>query len=210
LIKYVSVPLLLVELWRGFVQPRRARYLLVVAATALASGLLVLPLWRGPAFFDPVFGMQEWGFLTPSHAAEFFASRLGVPVPSKVFTILFRIAFGTAALLSFARYVKTPTVRTLAHLTLVILSAVMFAGVSHVWPWFLVWIIGPAAVVGRGVLWRCTVAFALVSPFLNLFWLTARGWDALPLAGALSFGAVGALVAVPGLWHRLAWAQGEA
>lgn len=171
-----------------------------------AAGLAVTaPLWRDHHFLDPVLDMQGWQFLTPAAAGSTLLQWFGVPLGLGIATLAARAGFGAAVLHSCFRYARKPERDSLAHLVLAIMSAVLFAGVGHVWPWFLIWVVAPAALVGRGVLWRLALCAGLAGPFLNVFWLSTPGWQALPVAGVAFFGAVCLLAVCPVGWSRLEW-----
>ena len=207
LVKFVSAPLVIVEMLRGSRANRRSPwpYMGAMALSAFAGVLVTAPLWRDMAFFDPVLGMQGWEFLSPAQAASSLLRRLGIPLTYALATLLARGAGAAVSLYYGVRYVRTPDRDSLVQLVLAVMSAVLFAGVSHVWPWFLIWVLAPAALAGTGFLWRLAVAAALAGPFLDVLWLASGGWSALPLAGVAFFGVVGALTLCPAGWRRLEW-----
>jgi hypothetical protein len=86
----------------------------------------------------------------------------------------------------------------------------MFASLGHVWPWFLISVLAPAALAGSGPLWRFVVAAVLIAPFLDVLWLAADGWQALPVTGVVFFGTTCVVAASPLAWRRLEWGRNRA
>jgi hypothetical protein len=208
LIKYVSAPLIAVELWRGWRANRRSPLAFAIAAAGSVIGglLVIIPLWRDRHFLDAVLGMQSWDFLTLAQAASMVLTRIGVPLTVGVATQTMRGLFAVSIVYCGTAYVRNPDRDRLASLVLALMSGVLFSGVGHVWPWFLIWVMAPAALAGSGLLWRLAVCAALAAPFMDLFWLATNGWEALPRTGLVFFGAIGLLAVLP-VWNGLAWGR---
>lgn len=200
LIKYVTAPLAALELlraWSGRAVPRRA-YLAAVLLSVVAAGVVLAPFWQGPGLFAAVVDMRDWEFFTPAHAIASIANWLHLPVSLGLVSNIIRVAFLGAILHYGLRYYRAPTFAGMAELTLAVLCAILFTQVGHVWPWFVLWIVVPAAIAGHSALLRFVIAVAVVTPFMDLYWLLAPGWDKLAY-GSVAFYALaaGALLLFP-------------
>jgi hypothetical protein len=209
LIKYASAPLAAVAIWDGVTLRGRQRWWWVAGvAGGLSLTLLVcVPVVRDWQFIQSTVGLQGWNFLNPWDAVGAVLRKFGLPPLRLLLSTVVRIVFAAATVYYAVQFVRTPRDAERWHLVLAIVACSLFAFVGHVWPWFLIWTLGPAAVVGRGPFCRLIVAAAVVAPFLDGLWLAAGGWEALPVAGVLFYGAVFLIVISPRWWPRLEWGR---
>jgi hypothetical protein len=179
LIKYITAPLFVLD----FVHVRasgsrrlRAYVLPAVAATGFAA-IAFAPFLRSPQVFDAVLEMRQWSFFTPRDAVLMLEWMLGLRhVLSPVIPLLFPLC----AAYSLIIYLRRPDVATARMAVLAFLCGVVF-GVGHMWPWFLLWVLGAAAVVPTSALTRWVLGVALAAPFAMLPVVASRGAPAQPL-----------------------------
>jgi alpha-1,6-mannosyltransferase len=170
LCKYVTAPLLLVDLifflrsGRGS-WPRYGLRMLAPAVVGLAVGAI---FYRSPAFFDGVLLVGAWRFLQPQDALRALELKLGIP--STALGIAAAAVIPAAALYQAAIAWTNATRDNILKLIVAVVSAVLFAGVSHVWPWYIVWALAPAALVPTWWLSRYVIGIAMIAPFTIAAW----------------------------------------
>jgi alpha-1,6-mannosyltransferase len=179
-VKYVTMPLFLLDLLHHVRRQRDSigAYLRQFVVAAVVIIAVFLPFFRLSGFFEPAVSMRDWHFYTPSEAVSDLALLLGVSASWASFPGVF-FAFLRAVIHAFflltpvyfvARYSKKATWLNLYSALLAIMSAILFVGVGHVWPWFVVWAIAPAALVPTSGLARWVVGVAIAAPFPTLAW----------------------------------------
>jgi len=212
LIKYLSAPLLLIAAWEGLVRDKRGRGMWVLAA--ICSGILAvgatIPLWRDRHFFDPLVSLGRWQFLAPAGAGSTVLQWIGLPAARGLTTMAVVMVFAAFVLYYGMQFVRASSRHNLIQIVLAVSCAIMFASLGHVWPWFLISVLAPAALAGSGPLWRFVVAAVLIAPFLDVLWLAADGWQALPVTGVVFFGTTCVVAASPLAWRRLEWGRNRA
>ena len=178
--KYVTMPLFLLDLLHH-VRHRRVSIGAYLPQFFVASAVIIaafLPFFRFNGFFEPAVSMRDWHFYTPTEAVSDFARLLGVRASFSsfpgVFFALLRTGIHAFFLLTpvyfVARYYKKASWLNLYSSVLAIMCAILFVGVGHTWPWFLVWAIAPAALVPSSGLARWVVGVAIAAPFPVLAW----------------------------------------
>ena len=193
LCKYVSAPLMLVDAVYA-VRRRNVTIPQVLARYAL-PGLLVFGtlslFYRSTAFFDGLKVVSEWQFLRPSEAFMAIEHLTGLPmlVPRKVVMAFFVLL----AVYWLAVCYWSPTIRVLQKTAIAVMVAVLFAGVSHVWPWYVIWALALAVLVPRWWLSRFVFGLSLLMPFALAAWWIEPVPNHMELAALILY--VGA-----GLW----------
>jgi alpha-1,6-mannosyltransferase len=184
LMKYVTLPLLAVDLLHSWNDRRRvARAQLAgIAASVLLGGVVFGLFWRGPHFFSSVVEMRDWTCFSPIYAIVSLGDWLDVRIPWTPVSVGVRLLCATAVLYWSWRYLREPSFERLTELVVAILFAVLFGIVTRVWPWFITWLLVPAAVAVGSSWWCLVVPLVLLFPFLNLFWMLAPGWAFLSYA----------------------------
>src|SRR5262249_4670325 len=147
--KYVTGPLVIVDAiaalrlerlsWRAFIMRYVAPGLLIVAVVA--------GFFRSVQFFDGTRLVNAWGFLLPPYAPSAPVAALDVSLFPGEYVIA--AIFAGIAIASLVALFRRPSPEAAARAALAIMSAISFALVAHIWPWYLVWTIGFAAVVPR-------------------------------------------------------------
>jgi len=184
LCKYVTAPLLLIDAiaaWRrqraGWTQFLTRQ----VAPVLLGLGTLAV-FYRSPAFFEGIRVVSEWHFLRPSDAL------LAIEQATGLYTLALRIAVAAFFVLLAAYWSAVsfwaPTVTSLQKAVIAIMAAVLFAAVSHVWPWYAIWALAPAALLPDWWLSRFVLGVSLSMPF------TLAAWWSEPFPHHMEFAAL--------------------
>lgn len=171
LTKYVTAPLFLLDLLH-LLYSRRRRLLEYlpqgVAALALLAAILGI-FYRSPEFFAYLPNTSRWHFFTPREAVLTLEMSVGWKVPFS--TEVVRSLFLLVVLYSIARYRQHPEPEEFRQAVLAVMSAMLFSVSSHLWPWYVLWILGAAALVSASALALWGLGVALVTPFLMLMWV---------------------------------------
>lgn len=186
LCKYTTGPLFLVDAIVAVRRDKRSwAHILVRYALPMLLGAAVFALFfRSLQFFDGPRLVSEWRFLQPRDAVAAFELTFGI----SLFPASYVIA---AACVAFAGYrcaicFADPRYETIVKAALAIIWAVSLAGIAHLWPWYIVWMLALAAVVPNWWLSRFVVGLSLLAPFTLTFWWLelfphAHEWGALGL-----------------------------
>jgi hypothetical protein len=192
LVKYVTAPLIVVALVHR-VMTRRSLYFweaLGGLLCVLLVGVAFAPFWRDAELFSAVAKMRSWEFFTPTHAIGALSNWLNIAVPAMMVTAFISIAVMLSLGYYGFMYCTQPRFSRLVELILAILCGVLFVGVGHVWPWFIIWIVAPAALVMESALLRLVIPVAFLGPFLHAYWLLATGWGEVAVGSVLFYFAV--------------------
>jgi len=211
LIKYVTLPLFLVELGHGWftMRGRRTTYVVMLFACFIVTLGCVMTLARDLRFLDAARQMQDWHMLTPAKAMYHVANWLHLPVPGYFFTG----AVLLSCLLLTAFYAR-PALRNWGadELILVVLSGmlvILLVVVGHVWPWFVLWVLAPAVVARRSLAKDIAVALALAAPFVHVYWIWGHEWAELKYATVIYYFVVTAMVVMAPLFRSAIDPAGE-
>lgn len=170
-VKYITAPLFLLDLlhWRYSRKQSLSSTILQVLVTT-AFGLIVFGIfYRSPEFFNSTNAMRHWLFFRPSDAVVAFERLTGIKLWYASLAV--RALFPIIAVYSLLLYVRRPEHDNFMKATLAVISAILFSAVGHVWPWFVLWAIGLAALVPGSALTRWIIGVALASPFVLLVWV---------------------------------------
>lgn len=170
LCKYVTLPLFAVDAIHALRVDRiglRSYALRLAAPVALIVAVMAI-FMRSPAFFDGVRLLSTWYFLQPRDAIQAIELVLGVPLLPLVLTV-------NAFFPVFAVYTTwiawyEPTTERLLQSSLATMSCILFATVSHLWPWYVIWVLPLAALLPCWWLSRFIIGVAIVAPFTLGFW----------------------------------------
>ena len=170
LCKYVTAPLFLIDMLYALRHERIGwrRYVLRLAPAALFGLATMALFYRSPEFFDGVRLVSTWYFLQPRDAVQAVELMLGVSlVPlGLAITALFPVY---AAYASWTAW-NEPTNERLLQAALAVMSAVLFTAVSHLWPWYVIWVLALAVLVPSWWLSRFIIGVAVMAPFTLGFW----------------------------------------
>ena len=202
LCKYATAPLLVID-WVAALRREDAgwrRFLArLIAPAALGLGTLAV-FYRSTEFFDGLRVVSEWHFLRPGDAL--MAIELATGLPLLALRIAVMLGFVLFAAYWIAVSFWSPTMTSLQKATISTMVAVLFSAVSHVWPWYAIWALAPAAVIPGWWLSRFVFGVALLMPF------TLAAWWSEPFPNHMEFTA---LVVYAGacLWTvaTAAWAK---
>lgn len=172
LCKYVTAPLFLVDVinffrgkrerWRRYVWRMIVPFVLILAVGGV--------FYRSQAFFDGVLLVGAWRFMQPQDAVRVLELTLGIP--STALGIAAAAVIPATAVHQLALTWKDATRNNLLKSAIAVMAAVLFAGVSHVWAWYIVWVLALAVLVPGWWLSRFVVGIAVMAPFtLAAWWL---------------------------------------
>ena len=179
MVKYVSAPLFVLDLLYHRVSRRQSWSAYVpraVAALLFISVLLAL-FYRSPEFFSAVRVTQNWHFYRPVDALSALELLTGVGLG--FLRLAVRVFFLTLALWSTVRYVQRPSQERFWAAVTAFMAAILFALSAHLWPWYVLWVLVPSALVPGTRLARWAIGLALVAPFLLLPWTILPTLDSI-------------------------------
>lgn len=173
LAKYATAPLFLLDLVYALRAQRMAwrRYLVRMVAPAL-FGIGVIALFlRSDDFFDGLRMISEWRFLRPRDALATLELAIGIPLTPISLALI--ALFPAIALHRLVVFVRDPAADSMVKAALAIMAAILFSLSSHVWPWYGLWLLAPAALVPNWWLARYAIGIAVIAPFISGSWWVA-------------------------------------
>ena len=178
LVKYVTVPLFLLDvLYLTRFQRRSLReYWPQFAGVALYSAMVFAPFFRSLDFFSPVLPRTAWHFFSPREAVLTLENWLGVSSQGYSVAIA-KSLFPVLALYAVVRFVQRPGAESFRLAGLSMMSAALFGYITGLWPWYLIWVLGWAALIPSSAMARWVVGVVLVGPFLILTWVVFPNLD---------------------------------
>ncbi|MGH7658873.1 MAG: hypothetical protein ACREL6_11625, partial [Gemmatimonadales bacterium] len=202
LIKYVTAPLVILELvsaWRNRV--RAGRYLAVGLGCLAAGLLLFMPFFRGMDMFESATKMRGWVFWTPAIFIRDLAGYAGINLLAG--EIIYPVTAALLGVLAWSawRWWRDNSFPSLLTLVLSFLTLSLFALLGHVWPWFAIWLLPAAALTWRTHLGRVVLAFCFLVPVLNQSWYLANDWSLRPVLGIALYGGTAMLFVLLTLWN---------
>jgi len=191
LMKYVTGPLVIVDAIAALRLHKLSfrRFVLRYVAPGLVGLAVVAVFFRSMHFFDGTRLVNEWRFLMPRDALSALEDLLEISLFPAEYVIA--AAFALVAVASLVGLYRQPSAEAAAKSALAIMCAISFALVAHIWPWYLVWTLGFAAVVPNWWLSRFVIGVSILVPFtLAAWWVDSlddqQDWAALIMyAGAL-------------------------
>lgn len=174
LVKYVSAPLLVLDALLAARRREWRSYALTLGLAALFVAFAFAPFLRSLEFFDAMTHGRDWRFWRPRDAVHGLQLLLGVRLP--LLPGLVHVFFPALAAFCTARLFTRPGNGELWLAVIAVMGAVAFNAVGHLWPWYVLWLMLPAALIANGWWGRWVVGLALALPFGMLCWdLTADG-----------------------------------
>lgn len=185
LIKYISAPLLAVDLLAQRMMGRVSwrRYLVSLIPALMLGAAAFLPFARDNHFLDPASQMRNWVFWTPGAAVIEFMEEMGIGIAGRFVNAFILLTCACFVGYYLYRFIRTRDFQHFLGLTLAIVLTMLFAGVGHVWPWFVIWALPLAALNWRSPLAWFVLILAALTPFLNLHWLVGTNWRLRPVSG---------------------------
>jgi hypothetical protein len=168
LAKYATAPLFLVDAivaWRAL--PWRL-FVLRYVAPAIAGAIGFGAFFRSLQFFDGTRTISEWHFLQPRDALGAIERALHVSLAPLEYLIA--AAFAVLVAYQLVALYRYPAYETTAKASLALMCAVLFAGIAHLWPWYLVWTLAIGALVPAWWLSRLVVGVSILAPFTLVVW----------------------------------------
>lgn len=127
--------------------------------------------FRSMHFFDGVLVISEWHFLQPGDAVEALERLTGFSLRPLAITV--GAVFPALVLYYLVAAVRKPCRETLIRSVIAAMAFVAFSAVSHLWPWFVLWVLAPAALLPRWWVSRFVAGVALLAQFTLPFWWLA-------------------------------------
>ena len=166
LLKYISLPLFVLDLIH-FLVSQKKRLLNYSPQAIAAGGIIVIGLglfYRSPEFFAYLTTTSQWNFYSPKEAITTFLSLFGLALPFSNFIV--RLFFILVALYYVIHYIQKPERYEFWIAILAVMSAMLFGISSHVWPWYLVWVLGFATLAPASAMSQWVLGVAIATPFL--------------------------------------------
>lgn len=193
LAKYVTGPLFVVDMivaWRMHALSWRQFILRLIAPGLLGLGVFAA-FFRSLDFFDGTRVISTWHFLQPRDAIAALELTFNISLFPAVYVIA--AGFATLVVHQLITLVRRPTPDNIVKAVLAIMSAISFAVIAHLWPWYLVWTVAFAVLLPRWWLSRFVIGVSILAPFTLSFWWIdlfphSQQWVAL------------AMYAVAGIW----------
>lgn len=188
LCKYVSAPLLVLDALLALLVARQPvpRYALRMLPALALMLLVVGAFFRSGAFFDGVRLISSWQFLNMRHA--FTALGTVIPLPFELLTLPAQAAFALIAIHGVVRAVRHPSAETQTKALISVMAFMAFAASPHLWPWYLIWVLPPAAFLPGWWLSRFVTGMALTAPFVIAFWWVDALQDRKDFAALMMYG----------------------
>jgi alpha-1,6-mannosyltransferase len=171
LIKYVSAPLLFFDFLHWYFQKgKRFWGYLVSLVFALFIGAAITGLFfRSIEMFEYLSDASTWHFYEPADAIRAIFDLLGLNIPGA--TLLARVFLASIFAIYLYQYLKKKEILTFWSAVLAMMVLILFAVNRHFWPWYLVWVLGLAALVSHSLIARWVVGVALLAPFPIVVWV---------------------------------------
>ncbi len=165
MIKYVSAPLFLMDLLHAWFSERtRVRdYILRILIAGLFMLTTLSIFFRSFDFFEFLGQTSQWHFYSPKEAVITLLALFGVGSPHT--GRLVRIFFVIIGFSYVIRYMQSPGEERFREAVLGVMVVMLFGISSHIWPWYLIWVIALAAIIPGSVLSRWIIGVALITPF---------------------------------------------
>jgi alpha-1,6-mannosyltransferase len=189
--KYATAPLFLVDALFALRRERAGwrSFLLRQVAPVLVGLAMVAPFYRSPEFFDGLRVVGEWYFLRPSDGVLAIEHLTGIPLgPLRVAVELF---FPLIAAYWLAVSFWSPTEICLKKAAAATMAAIIFSGASHLWPWYIIWVLAFAAIVPGWWLSRFMLGVSMVMPFTLAAWWIEPVEPHVELAALIMYASAG-------------------
>jgi hypothetical protein len=175
-IKYVSAPLFLVDvlfLANAAAAPsligRVRAYLPRALMACVIWAIVFAPFFDSFGFFRETAAVREGYFYLPADAVKAIGSVLGVNLRPIALGIM--VVFPVVTLWCLLRFWRAPTRDTARLAVAGIMLSVLFVAAGHVWPWYVLWLSVPAALLPwDSALARWSAGVAMTAPFPLIVW----------------------------------------
>ena len=202
LVKYVTAPLLALEVWHRLRGERetRGRALALLAAALLAGALLAAPfLLEGPMLEDTA--KMQFRTLSPSKAL-YTAWGRWMPGPALSLSAddaIIGLAFALLLVPAGLRFLFRASIENLVPLAFLALCVASLLALGHTWPWWLLWPLSVGCLIWDSRVFLVFFPIFLIAPFFDLFWLQEQAWSGADAYGLRLYLAAAA-VAWPAWW----------
>ena len=168
--KYVSVTLFVVDAIHAlrFEKLSLWRYALrLVVPGAIVMGA-ALPFVRSIDFLDGLRMIGSWQFMHLRDSFGLLGRLTGLPL--EFLAVPAQLVFAGTALYYLVQSFRAPSSEGLTRAFVAVMAFMLFAASPHLWPWYLIWALAPAALSPNWWLSRFIIGAAIVAPFIVGFW----------------------------------------
>lgn len=200
--KYVSVSLFVVDAIHALRVERLAlwRYALrLVVPGAVILGAM-LPFVRSLEFLDGLRMIGSWQFMHLRDSFELLGRLAGLPLD--FLAVAAQLVFAGTALYYLLQSFRAPSTEVLNRAFVAVMAFMLFAASPHLWPWYLIWVLAPAALAPHWWLSRFVIGAAVAAPFVTGFWWVDEIEDHKDVAALLLHGTALVWAAAPHLMPR--------
>jgi alpha-1,6-mannosyltransferase len=131
--------------------------------------------YRSPDFFDYFRITQTWHSFTIRIGIEQLENLFGRN--DKLPQIISNLIFYFSAIYCVFRYCNKPSWETLYIAVQAILGMILFGIASHIWPWYILWIIGFVALIPKSKLSIWGLSVILLTPFSLILFRVFPNFD---------------------------------
>lgn len=201
LLKYVTAPLLALELWHRLRGERVSRgpALAWLAAALMLGTLLATPfLLEGPLLEDTA--KMQFRVLSPSKALYSAVGRLpGAALSLSAADAIVALALASLLVPVGLRFALRASLEHLVPLAFLALCVASLLALGHTWPWWLLWPFSVGCLIWDSRIFVVFFPIFLIAPFFDLFWLQEQAWRGADAYGLRLYLAAAAL-AWPAWW----------
>ena len=181
--KYTSASLVSVDLLYRLGKSKRmdlksilVPYILRGIPAAVFFLAVLFLFFRSPTFFDAARGMSGWQWLQPVDVVRVAERLLGMDLAPLRWLV--RASFAAFALWTLVSLYRRPSTENAWKAATAVMAAVVFSISTHMWPWFMLWLLPLAALVPSWWFSRWIFGVAALAPFaLVPFWRYEVGFD---------------------------------
>lgn len=197
LIKYITLPMVLIEVAAARGRVRFWRYAGVLGFCLAGGILLFLPFFRGPDMFTEASRMRRWIFWTPADAVRDSLVHLGVRVGYLPLNLVVMVILLGVTAWVIRNYLRRPVFLDLVTIVLMYFGVLLFTVVGHVWPWFVIWLLPAAALTWETRIGQAALAFCFLVPILDQGAYLSNTWSGVrPALGVLLYAGTAVLFLV--------------
>jgi alpha-1,6-mannosyltransferase len=170
-VKYLTVPLFLLDFMHARYSVKQNFWRYVFSRAFIAGSVIVVAIgifFRSFEFFSYFSITSTWHFYSPKEVIRAIEVLTGWNLH---LTRAARSIFIWIGVYFVFRYWQRPNVEAFRKAVLAVMSMLLFSITSHIWPWYLLWTLGVAAIIPGASLTRWVVGVALVTPFPILMWI---------------------------------------
>lgn len=171
LIKYVTAPLILLDFLHEYFKKRRnlGKYFFYLGISAIIGFAVFRLFFRSMEMFNYLTLASRMHYYSPADAFRSLLTFLELDIPGA--SLLARVIFASIFIAYLLKYLRKRDNHSLWLCSLALMTFILFAINRHVWPWYIVWVLGLAALTSGSLLARWIIGVSLLLPFPILIWV---------------------------------------